>query len=195
MTRNKINKRLLAGCLVGAAVFGGAFFAYQELLLSGIEDLPGKPCKGAVERSTASDILPSAREVEESSRQRIEDGTYYFHCNLTTSSGSILSATVNTRDVTTTSWEKYYRNQQDGEPSRISKNNIAALSWPRETITYMPCTPIGAKKSEASQGYSLVVEVMIVGEAKEPGTILRHNLNEFAFQAANYAKRTAQCQL
>lgn len=180
--------------LTAFALLGGGFFGYKEIFLSGIEELPNRPCKQAVQRSTASNVLPAARTVEESSRQTfLYEGDFFFHCAIMISGESSLSVNVRSSDVKLENWKGFYRESLDGKEINLP-GEPEIVSWPRETVIYMHCTPPGRKASSAVEKYALGVDAKIVGEARIGGSELRQQLTEFALQAAEHSHKAAKCQ-
>ncbi|MEV8021619.1 hypothetical protein AB0O76_35875 [Streptomyces sp. NPDC086554] len=180
--------------MTAVAILGGGFIGYKEIFLSGIEELPNRPCKQGVQRSTASNVLPAARNVEESSRQTLlREGDFLFHCAIMISGESSLSVNVRSADVKLAKWKDFYRASLKGKEVDLS-GEPATVSWPRETVIYMRCTPPGRKASSALETYALNVDAKIVGEARISGTELRQQLTEFALQAAEHSHKAAKCQ-
>ncbi|MGW0734193.1 hypothetical protein [Streptomyces sp. NPDC002851] len=193
--KSKRTRRVLIGVLL-LAVLGVALpFGYHKIFRSGIDNLPEQPCDGAVMKTTAVEILPTARDVSESSRSTAPGRRFTFNCALTTSDDSILSAWVSSYDSSAeTAWKFYSQNiRNQGKPVSVP-GNIEARSWSRQTVVYLKCTPPDMDPEDAVEAYSLAVESKIVGESKIHGKALRQALTDFAFQAAEHSFRLAECQ-
>ncbi|MFI8994278.1 hypothetical protein [Streptomyces sp. NPDC053542] len=189
--KQKLRRNWLIGGVGCAVVLTGAIFGYREIFLQGIEELPERPCGGAVQRATAANILPPAHEVNMESHESPTD-SFYFSCSLDTSD-SMISAIVKQHDASVAAWRKYWRNEL-GDSYVEPPGKLHLLSGPNKTTIYLPCTPPGKKSKEAETAFALDVEATVAGDSRVSGNELRQQLSDFAVQAARYSQRAAQCQ-
>ncbi|MER7396246.1 hypothetical protein ABT381_12085 [Streptomyces sp. NPDC000151] len=189
--KQKSRRNWLIGGTSCAIVLTGAIFGYREIYLQGIEELPKRPCGGAVQRATAAKILPAAHEVKYESQESPADN-FFFLCSLDTGDSAI-SAIVKKHDASVTSWRNYWRKDL-GDGYVEPPGNLHLLSWPNKTTIYLPCTPPGKKSNEAETAFSLDIEATVAGDSRISGDELRQQLSDFAVQVARHSQRAAQCR-
>ncbi|MGW7045939.1 hypothetical protein ACWGDT_25265 [Streptomyces avermitilis] len=188
------NKKIAAGGIGFLIACMGAFFGYEQLAENGLDDLPSKPCNGAVDRTTVANVLPDAKKAEERGKHTDPGKEFKFYCSVKTDNGSILSAEAEARDAAEKTWSTFYDQSRSGNKVEVPAGDAHVLSWPKFSAVYILCTPPGRKASEAVQSYALTVDARIIGKSRVQGNELRRALTSFALQVSEYAHEAGKCQ-
>ncbi|WP_432159173.1 hypothetical protein [Streptomyces sp. bgisy153] len=178
-------------CLVGA----GAWFGYVQFFTKGLQHLPAKVCEDTVDRKLVTQVLPSARSAEESSRRRHSGEDLEFYCHVDTSGDSSLLGETRVRAVSKGDWLKSYQEGKDIDHYvRASFGDIEALASrdSEYAAIYVPCTP--QPTNNAASDRAVITRVFVSGASKEAGVALRQTLTDIAYQLTEHVYKIAECQ-
>ncbi|MFF3504157.1 hypothetical protein [Streptomyces sp. NPDC003247] len=187
----------MKGFSIGLAILGligGGVFLFS---VKGLYLLPGEVCDGAVQRSVVMRALPNSPSADEWADQGGVGRNFSFACSVS-SGDSILSGMVELQQASESAWEDHYGGSGDQRVVRVSQNGVLALAQVEDddasASVYVPCTVTGTEEDSASQGYSLVADVDVIGETTIDGVKLSQALTDFAYQLTKRAYELARCE-
>ncbi|MER6145958.1 hypothetical protein ABT174_39110 [Streptomyces sparsogenes] len=161
----------------------------------GLDDLPAKPCHGAVSQDTIRKILKDTESVDLRTSQTKPDASFWTTCNVFTQEGSGFHVEARINDSGIPRWREWQVSQgeDEGKPVIDFKAGDSAISWPRRASLYLKCTP-ELEKDKPSEQYALAIETHIRGSMRIDGEELRQTLANIAIEMAHYAQKKAKCQ-
>ncbi|MFJ3224782.1 hypothetical protein ACIPJS_15725 [Streptomyces sp. NPDC086783] len=189
--------RYLALGLAGLGVAAGCWFSYAQFFTKGLDHLPEKLCDEGVRREAAIRILPDARTAESGSERRGTGDGFMFSCHVYADDDSILSGEVKIQDSNRQTWDEYYESyggKSPQSPERTASGDVRALARNNYASVYVPCVPSGSDAGDASQTYSLISEVRVIGESRTTGLELHQALTDFAYELTRRAYVLGECQ-
>ncbi|MET8169763.1 hypothetical protein ABZT34_36925 [Streptomyces sp. NPDC005329] len=191
------NMQILALCAATLTLTVGGWFSYQEFFKNGLENLPAKVCDESVKRETVIRVLPESRSAEDGADTNGTGYGFMFSCHIYTAGDSILSGEAQIQDSSQKTWEDYYKSyggKSQGVAEQTSSSGIYALSRGNFASVYVPCVPSGSKAGDASEDYSLISEVRVIGESRAEGLDLHQALTDFAYELTRHAYALGKCE-
>ncbi|MFD9323016.1 hypothetical protein ACFWDQ_36105 [Streptomyces sp. NPDC060053] len=193
----RMNRKILTLSAAALALTIGGWFSYQEFFTSGLEKLPDKVCDESIKRETVIRVLPDTRSAEDGADTNGTGDGFMFSCHIYTAGDSILSGEAQIQDSSQKTWENYYKSyggKSKGASEQTSSRGIYAISRGDFASVYVPCVPSGSKADDASQAYSLISEVRVIGESRSAGHDLHQALTDFAYELTRRAYALGRCE-